>query len=96
MSATRQALGYGHLEGRVVHDLRRSAVRYLVNAGVSELTAMKLTGHKTRAVFDRYYIISPSETSGAIAKLVAIFRGRNATRWAQSRRSNPWRWALWM
>lgn len=59
------------LEGRIMHDLRRSAVRNLVNAGVPELTAMKLTGHKTRAVFDRYNIVSRSETAGAVEKLSA-------------------------
>jgi integrase len=75
-SAWKQACTAAGLEGRLMHDLRRSAVRNLVNAGVPELTAMKLTGHKTHAVFDRYKIVSPSETAGAVAKLASYLEAQ--------------------
>jgi integrase len=55
-------------EGRLVHDLRRSAARDFRRAGVSEGEIMKLCGWKTRAMFDRYNVIDHEDLTRAVAR----------------------------
>jgi len=44
----------------------------LINAGVDQTTAMKITGHRTVSVFQRYNIISTAQLHDA-QKKVALY-----------------------
>lgn len=66
------------LADRLVHDLRRTAVRNFERAGVPRSVAMRLTGHKTEAVYRRYAIVAKSDLEEGVAKLAKLY-GERAT-----------------
>ena len=63
------------LKGKLIHDLRRTAARRLERAGISRSVSMKLMGHRTDSIFNRYAISNESDLKEGIEKL-AKFLGQ--------------------
>ena len=55
--------------GKIFHDFRRTASRNMIEAGVPQVVAMKITGHRTDSMFRRYAIVNEEQKREALAKV---------------------------
>ena len=73
--------------GKLIHDMRRSAVRTFERAGVPRSVAMSIVGHKTESIYRRYAIADEAMQQEAAARLDAYAAAPQPKRQAGSVRS---------
>jgi integrase len=83
----REAAKRAGYPGLIFHDLRRSAVRNMERAGVLRTVAMRISGHRSEAVYRRYAIVSTEDVAQALARTEAYVIEQSADKTRTIRRS---------
>ena len=64
---------HAELHGLWFHDLRRSFITRARRVGVPESVVMRMSGHRTRAVFERYNVVDTQDLRAAVRALEMEF-----------------------
>jgi hypothetical protein len=71
-TALKNACNVARCPGKLIHDLRRSAVRTFERTGVPRSVAMYIVGHKTESIYRRYAIVDEAMQHEAAGRLDAL------------------------
>ena len=67
------------VDGRIPHDMRRSAVRNLERASIPRKVAMQMVGPRTESIYRRYHIVAEADIHDAGARLDAATSAKAST-----------------
>ena len=68
------------VQGLWFHDLRRSFITRARRVGVPESVVMRMSGHRTHAVFERYNVVDTQDLRAAVRALESLGNERRNTK----------------